>query len=93
MILNPIARECPELPCHYVFSEEEWKVACMMTYHKAPPDNAINLAKMLNLIAIFGGYLNRKRDPQPGPTALWIGLQKLRAFIQAKQIYDALLDR
>lgn len=92
LYLTHIARECPELPCHYVFSEEEWKVAYMMTYHKDPPDKAINLAEMLNLIARFGGYLNRKRDPQPGPTVLWIGLQKLSAFIQAKQIYDTLLD-
>ncbi|MFT8258323.1 MAG: IS4 family transposase [Candidatus Symbiodolus clandestinus] len=43
---------------------------------------------MLNLIARFGGYLNRKHDPQPGPAALWIGLQKLRDFIQAKRVYD-----
>ncbi|WP_423202095.1 IS4 family transposase [Legionella fairfieldensis] len=33
----------------------------------------------------MGGYLNRKNDPEPGPTTLWIGLQRLRDFLGAKQ--------
>lgn len=62
-----------------------------VAHHKAPPDRAIHLAKMLNLIAKVGRYLNRKGDPQPGPTPVWVVLQKLRAFIQAKQIPSYLL--
>ena len=42
------------------------------------------------MIASFGGYLNRKHDSEPGPTMLWIGLQRLRDFIIAKQAFDSL---
>lgn len=59
-----------------------------MTYHKKPPKKPIQLSIMINLVAQFGGYLNRANDGKPGPTTLWIGLQKLRNFIEAKNIYD-----
>ncbi|MBA3662243.1 MAG: hypothetical protein H0W64_10965 [Gammaproteobacteria bacterium] len=85
-----LARECPDASCHIVFTEEEWKVAYMMAHHKKPPNKPIPLSKMLNLIAQFGGYLNRKNDGEPGPTAIWIGLQRLRNFIKAKNVYDGI---
>lgn len=56
----------------------------MMAHHSKP----ITLSNMLNLIAQFGGYLNRKHDGEPGPTAIWIGLKKLRDFIKAKNVYN-----
>jgi len=71
-----------------LFLEEEWKVAYTMKHHKKPPKEPITLKTMLNLIAQFGGYLNRKNDGEPGPTAIWIGLQRLRDFIKTKNIYD-----
>jgi hypothetical protein len=65
LYLTHLAREFPEVSCDIVFSDEEWKIAYMMTYRKKPPEKSINLALMLNLIAQFGGYLNRKNDPSP----------------------------
>lgn len=40
------------------------------------------------LIAQLGGYLNRTFDGEPGSTALWLGLQKLRHYIKAETIVD-----
>lgn len=71
-----LARENPTAACDILFTEEEWKVAYMMKYRKIPPKKPISLLNMLNLIAQFGGYLNRKNDPEPGPTAIWIGLER-----------------
>jgi IS4 transposase len=88
LYLTMLARECPKISCHVVFTEEEWKVAYMMAYRKRPPKKPIQLSMMINLIAQFGGYLNRAGDGEPGPTALWIGLQKLRDFIKARKIYE-----
>jgi hypothetical protein len=88
LYLTMLVRKFPAISCHVVFSEEEWQVADMMTYHKKPPKIPITLTEILNLIAQFGGYLNRKNDGEPGPTAVWIGLQKLRNFIKAKNVYD-----
>jgi hypothetical protein len=28
-------------------------------------------------VAQLGGYVNRKRDDEPGPQTLWLGLQRL----------------
>ena len=88
LYLTMIARKCPNISCEAVFTEEEWKVAYMISYHNKPPNEPIDLLTMLHLVAKFGGYLNRKNDRQPGPTAIWIGLQRLRDFIRATQIYD-----
>jgi hypothetical protein len=90
LYLTMLARECPDAPCHIIFTEEEWKVAYMMVHHKKPSNKPITLSKMLNLIAQFGGYLNRKNDGEPGPAAIWIGLKRLRDFIKAKNIYDGI---
>ena len=86
LYLTMLAREFPDEECHIVFTEEEWKVAYMMAHQKKPPSKPITLSKMLNLIAQFGGYLNRKNDGEPGPTTIWIGLQRLRDFIKAKNV-------
>ena len=90
LYLTLLSRECPDAPCHIVFAEEEWKIAYMIKYGRKAPDKPISLWSMVNLIAQFGGYLNRKNDGEPGPTAIWIGLQRLRDFVKAKQVYDTI---
>jgi hypothetical protein len=90
LYLTMLSRECPEVNCDVVFSKEEWEIAYIMTYRKKPPKKAIKLKSMMLLIAQFGGYLNRKNDGDPGPTAIWIGLQRLRDFIKAKNICDGI---
>lgn len=45
---------------------------------------------MIKLLAQFGGFLNRKNDGEPGPTTIWIGLQRLRDFIKAKNVYEGI---
>ena len=90
LYLTMLARECPSASCDIVFAEEEWKVAYTMKHHKIPPKEPIPLTDMLYLIAQFGGYLNRKNDSEPGPTSIWIGLQRLRDFIKAKNVYNGI---
>jgi hypothetical protein len=29
------------------------------------------------MVATLGGFLNRKQDAEPGPTAIWRGLERL----------------
>ncbi|MFU8797851.1 MAG: IS4 family transposase [Gammaproteobacteria bacterium] len=48
------------------------------------------MSAAIKMIAQFGGYLNRKHDKEPGPTALWIGLQRLRDFILAHQMLHSI---
>jgi hypothetical protein len=90
LYLTMIARESPNDNCEIAFTEEEWKVAYTVFYRRKPPDKPIDLSSMLNLIAQLGGYLNRKNDKNPGPTSIWIGLQRLKNFITAAEAYNAL---
>jgi hypothetical protein len=88
LYLTMLNRDKLDLPCTSVFADEEWKVAYMMKYRKKVPSQPISLSCMMNIIAQFGGYLNRKSDAMPGPTVVWRGLQKLRDFTNAKEIID-----
>jgi hypothetical protein len=90
LYLTMIARQYPDASCDIVFAQEEWQVAHTMSYKTKPPETPITLSNMLNLIAKFGGHLDRNGDKEPGPTTIWIGLQKLYNFIQASRIYTLL---
>ncbi|MFM8453643.1 MAG: IS4 family transposase [Gammaproteobacteria bacterium] len=87
LYMTMLARTYPEASCEIMFTEQEWKVAYMINQRKKPPKKPITLTMMVNLIAQLGGYLNRRHDGEPGPTVLWVGLQRLRDFIFAQQIY------
>ncbi len=82
----------PTASCEIMFTDEEWKVAYMMQQRKKPPKKPITLAAMVKLIAQLGGYLNRTHDGEPGPTVLWLGLQRLRDFMQAQRVYEQLKE-
>ena len=42
-----------------------------------PPKQPPKLREMVRLVAQLGGYVNRKRDDEPGPQTVWLGLQRL----------------
>ena len=73
-------RDCPDLPCEVVFDPEEWQAAWIVAYRRPPPPTPPNLGDMVRLIAGFGGFLGRKGDGDPGPKALWEGMQRVQAF-------------
>jgi transposase Tn5 family protein/transposase-like protein len=84
-----LGRECPDLPCDVAFDEDEWKTVYTVVKHRPPPKEAPSLKTMVGLVASLGGYLGRKGDGEPGPKAVWVGLQRLtdlvcgwRAFAQ-----------
>ena len=72
-----LGRECPELPCDLVFEADEWRAVYAVVKHEAPPATPPPLGEMVKLIASLGGYLGRKCDGEPGPKAMWVGLQRM----------------
>lgn len=73
-------RDCPQLPCDVVFAPEEWQAAWIVAKRSKPPAIPPPLGEMVRLIAGFGGFLGRKRDGDPGPKAIWEGMQRVSAF-------------
>jgi hypothetical protein len=83
--LVTLGRDCPELPCDVAFSAEEWRAAWLVAKRQPPPDAPPRLGEMVRIVAGFGGFLGRKGDGHPGPKALWEGLLKLMAYVEAFQ--------
>lgn len=72
-----LGRNCPELPCTVVFEEDEWKSVYAVVKKAKPPSEPPKLGEVVQMIGTLGGFLSRKKDEDPGPKAMWIGLQKL----------------
>lgn len=75
-----LGRESPELPCDSLLTEDEWQSVYTIVRGSPPPDEPPPLGQMIRLIASLGGHLGRKGDGPPGPTAMWIGMQRMRDF-------------
>ena len=80
LYMTMLGRTCPDLSCDMVFETEEWQAAYIVTKRSNPPEQPPCLAEIVKMVATFGGYLNRNGDGEPGPKALWIGLQRVRDF-------------
>ncbi len=88
--LVTLGRDCPHLPCDVVFAPEEWRAAWLIAKRQPPPETPPTLAEMTRIVAGFGGFLGRKGDGHPGPKALWEGMLKLMAYVEAIQsVQDA----
>lgn len=85
LYLTVLSRECPEVSCELIFSTEEWKIAHIILKKEAPPKEPPPLNVMIKMIASLDGYMNRKSDPEPAPTTLWIGLQRLKNLLLTQQ--------
>jgi hypothetical protein len=95
--LVTLGRDCPDLPCEVVFAPEEWRAAWVVAKRQpppeAPPTLPPTLGEMTRIVAGFGGFLGRKGDGHPGPKALWEGMLKLMAYVEAIQsVRDAYGD-
>jgi transposase Tn5 family protein/transposase-like protein len=77
-----LGRECPDLPCDIAFDDDEWKTAYAVAKNQPPPEKPPSLKTMIGLVASLGGYLGRKGDGEPGPKALWVGLQRLTDLVR-----------
>ena len=74
-----LARSHPNLPCTVLLSEIEWKVLYAKIYRMLPTSETLlpTLKTVTIWIAKLGGYLARKKDPDPGPITIWRGWKRL----------------
>lgn len=72
-----LGRDCPDISCEAVFEPSEWQSVYQVVRQQPPPKTAPKLQEMVRLVAQLGGYVNRKRDDEPGPQTVWLGLQRL----------------
>ena len=77
-----LGRECPDLPCDVAFDEDEWKTVYSVVKRQPPPRKPPSLKTMVGLVASLGGYLGRKGDGEPGPKAVWVGMQRMTDLVR-----------
>jgi Transposase DNA-binding/Transposase Tn5 dimerisation domain len=72
-----LGREFPDISCEAIFEPAEWQSVYQVVKREKPPKQPPTLRAMVRLVAQLGGYVNRKRDDEPGPQTVWLGLQRL----------------
>ena len=87
LYLCRLGRSCPEMSCEAVFEPAEWKSVYVVVRREPPPKVAPKLQEMIRLVAQLGGYVNRKREDEPGPQTLWLGLQRLHDITVCWEVF------
>ena len=57
---------------------------------KEPPETPPTLGSLIKMIASLGGHLGRKHDKAPGPQVMWIGIQRMRDFALAWEVFPGM---
>jgi hypothetical protein len=87
LFLCRLGRSCPEMSCEAVFDPAEWKSVYVVVRREPPPRVAPKLQEMIRLVAQLGGYVNRKREDEPGPQTLWLGMQRLHDIATCWKVF------
>ena len=82
-----LGREFPDISCEAVFEPAEWQSVYQVVKREKPPKQPPTLREMVRLVAQLGGYINRKRDDEPGPQTVWLGLQRLHDIALCWEIF------
>jgi hypothetical protein len=87
MLMTLLGREVPDLPADLLFSDIELRVLGDFAQSRRR-QRPTNLGEAGRLVAILGGYLNRKRDPPPGHQLVWHGYSILATMTFAYTLRD-----
>jgi len=77
-----------EMSCETIFDEAEWKSVYKIVHRKkALPEKAPALGEFIVMIAILGGYVNRKTEGPPGVKVMWKGMSRMIDFALAWEAF------
>lgn len=82
--LMRLGRVHPDLEAALFFSPEEWQAAYLLG-KKAVPKTLTSVREVIRQIVSLGGFLGRKCDGEPSVKSLWIGMQRIREFVQGME--------
>jgi hypothetical protein len=82
------ARQAPEAMCDDVLPGGSWRVLHRAVERTEPPLAAPGLRVAVRQLARLGGFLNRRRDGEPGATSLWRGLRRLEDLIRGWELAE-----
>lgn len=80
LYLTMLGRECPDLACDVLFTDDEWKPVWKIACDEPLPETAPPLGEFLLLLGSLGGHNGRTHDGPPGPQSLWVGIRRMTDF-------------
>lgn len=86
LYLCRLGRAFPDLDCEALFEPSEWKAVYRVVTGKWPPQKPPKLKARIRLVARLGGFADRKEN-EPGPQTLWLGLQRAHDMAQCWDIF------
>ena len=85
MLMTLLAREVPHCGAQLMFTDMELRFLAAYATDAALP-KPCDLAATVRLVALLGGYRNRKHDPPPGHQLMWRGYERMCAATLGYQI-------
>ena len=76
MLMTLLAREVPQCDAELMFTDMELRFLADYAADATLPAPC-DLAGAVRLVAILGGYQNRKHDPPPGHQLMWRGYERM----------------
>ena len=91
MLMTLLGRVSIDLPAKVLFTDTELDMLRVYArnYNLAEP---VDLASAVLLVAMMGGYRNRKHDRPPGHAIMWRGYTSLQIWAIAYQAFGAVYD-
>ena len=91
MLMTLLGRAVSDLPPEVIFTDDEMAMLELYArnYKLLKP---VDLPSAIKLVALMGGYMDRKHDPPPGYTVMWRGYARLQLRAIAYQEIDRFYD-
>ena len=87
--LKTAARIEPDAPCSKYFPEEQWvAIVIFQTQTRPDKDHPPTMNEFMKIIAMLGGYINKKAQGPPGSKTIWRGMSRFETIVQAFQAYS-----
>jgi hypothetical protein len=86
--LTKSGRDEPEASCEKYFADAEWKSTWLVIHPRQPlPAQPPTMGEFMILVAILGGYVNRKQQGPPGVQTMWRGFRRVDTLAAAYRAF------
>ena len=84
LLMVKLGRSVPQLPANILYTPEEQEI--LNRLFAKGKGRLTTLSEMNRAVARLGGYMGRKRDGEPGPESLSLGLRRLADMVTAWEL-------
>jgi len=83
--LMTLGKESHEALVDQVFTSEEWKAIYLISQRQPAPEVPPDILTLVRMVASLGGFISRGGEDYPGPSTIWVGLQRATQLVETFQ--------